>query len=213
MLKSKYNYKDFIEIYLCFLNAENNTQTKKYYHLLYEDLSQFFGVFIADYIRDLDKRCYEIVDELTVEYFSTIDVLKNYPFGVTGVIEDLNKKFNPTFTKDTIKRKKLLFDMIYFLYCKLYGSSKKTITHQQLVHNNPDLFLFETELNEGLRAIYTSREQKNQDEWSLFYYKEDLNKEGYSCFLPDEIGHVIKIGSYQIKAISANGIAYCIKPI
>ena len=213
MLKAKYNYKDFIKIYLHYINCENNTQEKDYYALLYDALSLFYEKYLADYVLNTENVSHMIANELTIEYDGIKDVLKNYPSSVGNIVEDLNKKFNPTYKNDTKKRRELLFDMIYFLYCEQYGASKKTITHQALGELNFNLYLFEIEMSSILNKIYNSREQKNADNWSLFYYKEDLVKEGYSCILPNDIEEIIKIGNYQIKANSFSGIAYTIKPI
>ena len=221
MLKAKYNYKDFIEIYLQYQNSKNGTQENEYYSLLYNALSKYFEVYIADIVHSSNIEDYEapddyislgILDDLISEYFSFKDVLKNQPIDNIGILNELDSKFNPQYLINTEKRKKLLFEMIYFLFCKHYGKSKKTITHKALIELNYDLFRFENSIAEILIDIYDSRQLKNNGYWSLVYYKEELAEKGYNCILPNDIDEIITIGNCQIKSLWFSGIGYKLKP-
>jgi hypothetical protein len=218
MIKPKYTFKDFVQLYLDGSNYYILEQEREYYELLSHCLSSYFEISLTkpDFNDEVSEEyeTYEIIDKLMIEYCSIRNILKDFPLAVAGITKDLNVKFGLSYSSSSERRKKLLFDMIYFLYQNLLGSTAKTVTHQKLLENNVELFMFENKASAILSKIYTSRELKNEDNWSVFYDKEGLAEIGYSSVLPKDVGQVIKMGKYQIKAIFVGGsVAYCVKPL
>ncbi|MBP6303628.1 MAG: hypothetical protein KBB37_07200 [Bacteroidia bacterium] len=225
MIKTKYNYKDFIEVYISFMKCYNETtQEREYYSMLYTALSDYFEIDIAvTSFEDNDETVFEgrnmknegiaFLNTLIKEYNLIENIFIGKPLYVTGLTDDFHRKFDPIYSNNTSARKKLLFKMIDWLCRETFGSNKKTITHRKLIIEFHNLFLFEMKLNPVLEKLYNAKsELKNEDKWSVNYYKDELAKEGYTCVLP-ELNQTIVIGNYQIKGVEFDGIAYSVKPI
>jgi hypothetical protein len=225
MIKQKYTYKDFVQVYISFMKCYNeNTQEREYYSMLYTALSDYFEIDIAiTSFEDNDESVFEgrnmkndgiaFLNTLIEEYNLTEDIFLGKPLSSTGLTEDFNRKFYPSYSKNTSARKKLLFNMIDWLCRETFGSNKKSITHKKLINEFFNLVLFEKKLNPILDQLYDAKsEWKNSDNWSVNYYKDELAKGGYTCVLP-ELNHSIIIGNYQIKGVEFCGVAYSIKPL
>lgn len=225
MIKPKYNFKDFVQVYISFMKCYNaNTQEREYYSMLYTALSEYFGIDIAvTSFEDNNETVFEgrnmknegiaFLNLFINEYNSLDDVFIGLPLGVTGLTEDFYGKFNPSYSRNTAARKKLLFNMIDWLCRETFGSNKKTITHKKLIIKFLNLVLFEMKLNPVLEKLYDANsEWKNADKWSVNYYKDELENGGYTCVLP-ELNQTIIIGNYQIKGVEFGGVAYSIKPV
>lgn len=225
MIKTKYNYQDFVQVYISYMNCYNETtQEREYYSMLYTALSDYFAIDISiTSFEDDDETVFDgrnmknegisFLNTLIEEYNLIQDVFLGKPLYVTGLTEDFHHRFNPSYSKNTAARKKLLFKMIDWLCRETFGSNNKTITHKKLIVEFFNLVLFEKKLNPVLEKLYDAKSEfKNKDNWSLNYYKNELADAGYTCVLP-ELDEIIIMGNYQIKGVHFGGIAYSIKPI
>jgi len=224
MIKEKYTYKEFVQVYISFRKCyKDKTQEREYYSMLYTFLSEYFGIDLAvisfeDSLetvfegRNMNNEGIALIKPLIKEYNSIKDIFNDRPLYVTGLPEDLHRRFNPNYSKSTEARKKLLLKMIIWLCREVFGSNKKYITHEKLRTVYEQVIEYEMKLNPVLDRLYHKSKFKNVDNWSVSFSKEDLAKSGYTCALP-ELKQTIKIGTYQIKGVWLDGIAFSLRPI
>jgi hypothetical protein len=223
MINEKYGFKEFVQVYISLVKASStNSETEEYYAILYEALSDFFELDISvqhfedsmDTVlegRNFKNEGIQLLNSLIEEYNDVRDVFATINLATSGMPEDLFGRFEKPYYSSLSKRRETLFNMIVWLCKEIFGSRKRTITHE-FIRKNTMLAVYEMQLNTILNKIYLNDTVRNRDNWSGICQTADLAVLGYTSVLP-EYGQTIPIGNFLITTNPLGKNGYMIKPI